>query len=73
MRVVWTFAETEGGVLVSISHDLQFRFPPLAPVMNPLIGDFFIHNVANKTLGCMKAYLEAKADKVTASQGSKAL
>ena len=34
--------------------------------MNPIIGDFFIHNVANKTLRCMKAYVEARADKVTA-------
>src|SRR5215472_16621771 len=64
MRVVWTFSETEGGVLVEISHDLRFRFPPLAPIMNPIIGDFFIYNVANKTFHCMKAYVESKADKV---------
>jgi ribosome-associated toxin RatA of RatAB toxin-antitoxin module len=66
MRVVWTFSESESGVLVAISHDLRFRFPPLAPIMNPIIGDFFIHNIANKTLHCMKAYVEARADKVTA-------
>ncbi|MFL6553686.1 MAG: type II toxin-antitoxin system RatA family toxin [Chthoniobacterales bacterium] len=66
MRVVWTFCDTRDGVLVTISHDLQFRLLPLAPIMNPIIGDFFIHNVANKTLHCMKAYLEARADKVTA-------
>ena len=65
MRVVWTFSESGDGVLVAISHDLQFRVPPLAPIMNPIIGDFFIHSVANKTLHCMKAYVEAKADKVT--------
>jgi ribosome-associated toxin RatA of RatAB toxin-antitoxin module len=66
MRVVWTFSETGDGVLVEISHDLRFRFPPLAPIMNPIIGDFFIHNVANKTLHCMKAYVEARAGRVTA-------
>ena len=44
----------------------RFRFPPLAPIMSPIIGDFFIHSVANKTLHCMKAYVEARADKVTA-------
>ncbi|KAG0505130.1 MAG: hypothetical protein Udaeo_15500 [Candidatus Udaeobacter sp.] len=66
MRVVWTFSESGGGVLVAISHDLRFRLPPLAPIMNPIIGDFFIHSVANKTLHCMKAYVEARADKVTA-------
>jgi hypothetical protein len=66
MHVVWTFSDTSEGVLVTISHDLRFRIPALAPIVNPIIGDFFIHEVANKTLRCMKAYLEASADKVTA-------
>lgn len=66
MRVVWTFFDTPDGVLVTISHDLRFRIPALAPVVDPIIGDFFVHNVANKTLHCMKAYMEARADKVTA-------
>ena len=66
MHVVWTFSETRDGVLVTISHDLRFRIPALAPIVNPIIGDFFISNVANKTLRCMKAYVEARADKVTA-------
>src|SRR5215470_14080288 len=65
MHVVWTFSDTSEGVLVAISHDLRFRIPVLAPIVNPIIGDFFILNVANKTLRCMKAYLEATADKVT--------
>lgn len=60
MRVVWTFSETSDGVLVTISHELQFRISILAPIVDPIIGDFFIHNIANKTLRCMKAYLEAK-------------
>jgi len=64
MRVVWTFSETAGGVRVSIAHDLRFRIPVLAPFVNPIVGDFFIHNVANKTLRCMKAYVEARSDKV---------
>ena len=66
MRVVWTFSETPDGVLVTILHDLQFRIPALAPLINPIIGDFFIRNVANKTLRCMKAYVEAKTDEVPA-------
>jgi hypothetical protein len=53
-------------VFVAIAHDLRFRVPLLAPIMNPIIGDFFIRNVANKTLHCMKAYVEARADKVAA-------
>jgi ribosome-associated toxin RatA of RatAB toxin-antitoxin module len=66
MRVVWTFSDTPDGVLVAILHDLQFRIPALAPLINPIIGDFFIYNVANKTLRCMKAYVEAKTDEVPA-------
>jgi len=66
MRVVWTFEEMPDGVLVKISHDLRFRIPPLAPIVDLIIGDFFIHNIANKTLRCMKAYVEAQANKVAA-------
>ena len=66
MHVVWMFSDTPDGVLVTISHDLRFRIPALSPIVNPIIGDFFIHNIANKTLRCMKAYVEARANKVTA-------
>ena len=60
MFVVWTFKETPAGVLVEIAHDLNFRVPVLAPVAEPIIGDFFIHHIANRTLQCMKAHLENK-------------
>ena len=63
MEVVWTFEETDQGVLVKIVHDLQFRFPPLAPLANYLIGDFFTYHVANQTLRCMKAHLEADRER----------
>jgi ribosome-associated toxin RatA of RatAB toxin-antitoxin module len=66
MRVVWTFRQTENGVLVEIRHDLAFRVRWLAPVADKLIGDFFIHHVANQTLRCMKAYVEARENKVAA-------
>jgi hypothetical protein len=61
MRVVWTFQETPAGVLVEIAHDLAFRVPALAPFADAIIGDFFIHHVANRTLQCMKAHLESRA------------
>jgi hypothetical protein len=64
--VVWTFSDAPDGVLVTISHDLRFRIPALSPIVDPIIGDFFIHNIASKTLCCMKAYVEARANKVTA-------
>src|SRR5437773_2040125 len=66
MHVVWTFDERANGVLVTIAHDLNFRVKILAPIAEKIIGDFFIGNVANKTLRCMKQYVEARASKVTA-------
>jgi len=66
MRVVWTFSDTRDGVQVTISHDLRFRVPALGPIFDPIIGNFFIHNIANKTLRCMKAYVEARTNTVTA-------
>jgi aromatase len=61
MFVVWTFKETPAGVLVEIAHDLNFRVRALAPVMDPIIGDFFIGHVASRTLRCMKAHLESRS------------
>jgi ribosome-associated toxin RatA of RatAB toxin-antitoxin module len=63
MHVVWTFTDMPEGVLVEISHDLQFRVRALGPIVDPIIGSFFIHNVANKTLHCMKAYVEEEANR----------
>ena len=62
MKVVWTFKDTPDGVKVDILHDLKFRVPPLAPLADKIIGEFFIQNIANKTLQCMKAYLEGTAN-----------
>jgi ribosome-associated toxin RatA of RatAB toxin-antitoxin module len=61
MRVVWTFQETPAGVLVEIMHALRFRIAALAPIVDPIIGGFFIHHVASQTLRAMKAHLEARA------------
>ena len=66
MHVVWTFSDVPQGVRVTISHDLHFRIRAFAPIVEPIIGDFFIHPVANKTLRCMKAYVEANTNKVNA-------
>jgi len=66
MRVVWTFQEVPAGVLVEIKHDLEFRMTILAPLADKIIGDFFIHHIASNTLRCMKSYVEANTNKVTA-------
>lgn len=58
MDVIWTFTETPDGVRVEIIHALKFRVLALAPIADKIIGGFFIENIANKTLRCMKAHLE---------------
>jgi ribosome-associated toxin RatA of RatAB toxin-antitoxin module len=65
MRVVWSFKETPAGILVEIMHELQFRNRLLAPIAETIIGNFFIHNIAGKTLACMKAYLESAENQST--------
>ena len=62
MSVVWTFRETPDGVLVEIRHDMAFRISALAPLADWIIGDLFIHHVANRTLHCMKEYVETRAN-----------
>ncbi|MGF1655847.1 MAG: type II toxin-antitoxin system RatA family toxin [Verrucomicrobiales bacterium] len=62
MKVVWTMAPVaEGGVRVEIHHDLKFRVPALSPALEPIIGGFFIHYIANQTLRCFKEHLETFA------------
>ncbi len=61
MHVVWKFTDTPAGVLVEILHDLRFRIRLLAPIAERIIGGSFISPIANQTLRCMKAHLEATA------------
>lgn len=61
MEVVWVLEETPAGTLVKIEHELHFRFPPLAPLAEPVISGFFIEHIANKTLACMKSHIEQLA------------
>jgi ribosome-associated toxin RatA of RatAB toxin-antitoxin module len=68
MRVVWSFKDTPAGILVEIMHELQFRNRWLAPIAEPIIGNFFIHHIAAKTLRCMKAYLEQPGNRTTPSR-----
>ena len=58
MDVIWTFTPTRDGTRVEIVHNLKFRIPPLAWLAEPVIGKFFIENIANKTLATFKAHLE---------------
>ncbi len=66
MRVVWTFKEISDGVLVEIMHEMKFRIRVVAPLVEKIIGQFFIQHVASKTLRCMKDYLEGRENAVAA-------
>ena len=58
MEVRWIYDQREDGVHVTIEHDLNFRWPLLAPIANPIIGDFMIGWVAPRTLATFKKLLE---------------
>jgi len=60
MEVVWRFQSLPAGVKVEIVHDLAFRVRVLAPLAELIIGDLFIHPIANRTLRCMKEYVETR-------------
>ncbi len=60
MDVEWTFKPQGDRTEVQIVHRLAFRFPFAADWLGEhVVGDFFIHNVASKTLACMKRLAEA--------------
>ena len=58
MEVRWIYDQREDGVHVTIEHDLNFRWPLLAPIANSIIGDFMIGWVAPRTLATFKKLLE---------------
>jgi ribosome-associated toxin RatA of RatAB toxin-antitoxin module len=60
MKVVWTLTPTRDGTRVEIVHDLKFRVPFLRWLAEPLIGRFFIDNIARKTLRAFKQVIEAE-------------
>lgn len=61
MEVCWNYQSSEDGVIVSIEHDLRFRWPLLAPLADRVIGGFMIDWVAPRTLSAFKKLLESQA------------
>ncbi len=61
MRVVWSFTQTEDGVVVRICHELKPQRKLIGgAVTTKIIGQFFIHHVAGQTLAHFKKHLEGK-------------
>ena len=59
MIVVWTFTETPEGVRVEITHDLELRWPLIGGFVGKyIVGLFFIHHIATRTLAGLKRKVE---------------
>jgi len=62
MDVAWRFEPLGSGTRVTIEHDLAFAFPVAADWLGRhVVSDFFVANVAGKTLARMKVLAEAPA------------
>lgn len=57
-EVVWAFEERAAETLVTIVHDVQFRFPIGAAIEKRVVVGFFIEGIARRTLACMKRVAE---------------
>jgi ribosome-associated toxin RatA of RatAB toxin-antitoxin module len=58
MEVRWIYEQQHGGVRITIDHQLDFRWPLLAPIANQIIGDFMLGWVALRTLEGFRKLLE---------------
>jgi uncharacterized membrane protein len=62
MIVVWTFQETPEGIQVEITHDLELHWPLIGGFVGKhIVGHFFIHHIANRTLAGLKRKVESIA------------
>ena len=60
MVVVWNFTETAEGVQVEITHDLDLRWPLIGGLVSKyIVGLFFIHHIATRTLAGLKRKVES--------------
>ena len=60
MDVEWQFEPNGDATTVRIVHDLTFRFPIAVRFLEQrIVGEFFIHSIANRTLARFKELAEA--------------
>ncbi len=59
MSVEWRLVPEGDAVRVTISHTLTYPVPLLGPLFAEwIVGRLFVHNIAGKTLRCIKAMVE---------------
>jgi ribosome-associated toxin RatA of RatAB toxin-antitoxin module len=62
MDVEWRIEPGPQGAQVSIWHKLNYPVPVLGPLFAKyVVGRLFVHNIAGKTLQCIKAKVETEA------------
>ncbi len=60
MMVVWSFTPTAEGCDVRITHDFSSSIPVIGVLLiEPIVGRFFAQYVADRTLACMKDFVES--------------
>jgi len=63
MWVEWRLENCGDRVRVTIDHELNYPVPLLGPLFaHFIVGKLFVHNVAGRTLNCIKAKVEAEAN-----------
>lgn len=61
MIVVWHFTEVPDGVQVEITHDLDLHWPLIGGFVGKyIVGLFFIHHIASRTLAGLKRKVESQ-------------
>ena len=62
MKEVWTFTPTRDGTRAEIVQNLAFRVPPVALVVEPVLGAVVVRSLARKSLSSLKELAEKKPE-----------
>jgi aromatase len=61
MKEVWTFTPTRDGTRAEIVDDLAFRVPPVALLVEPVLGVVLVRSLAKTSLSVLKQVAEKPA------------
>jgi hypothetical protein len=61
MKEVWAFTPTRDGTRAEIVQNLAFRVPPMAALVEPVLGVVLVRSLARKNLSALKELAEKPA------------
>jgi len=61
MRVAWTIERGEAALEVQIRHLFEPRWPVPDPLVQLVVGDYFVNGVARRTLRCIGDLAETRS------------